>query len=87
MSAGQSLFNYKQGEIMTISANKLQEVLQDAFPSAQIKCTALVADDDHWEVMLKDDCFKGKSLIQQHKMVQEAVKNYDIHALSIKTQS
>jgi len=72
---------------MTISENKLQEVLKEAFPSAQIKCTALKGDDNHWEVTLKGDCFKGKPLIQQHKMVQEAVKNHDIHALSIKTQS
>jgi len=72
---------------MTISENKLQEVLQDAFPNAQIKCTALASDDDHWEVFIKDDCFYNKTLIQQHKMVQEAVKSYDIHALSINTQS
>jgi len=72
---------------MSISKNKLQEVLQEAFPSAEIKCTALAADDDHWKVLLKDDCFSGKPLIQQHKMVQEAVKSHDIHALLIKTQS
>jgi len=72
---------------MTISESKLKEALQEAFPKAQIKCTALANDDNHWEVLVKDDCFNGKPLIKQHKMVQEAVKNHDIHALSIKTQS
>jgi stress-induced morphogen len=72
---------------MTISRSKLQEILQEAFPKAQIECIALKNDDNHWEVSLKDDCFNGKSLILQHKMVQEAVKDYNIHALSIKTQS
>jgi stress-induced morphogen len=72
---------------MTISKSKLQEILQEAFPKAEIKCTALKNDDNHWEVFVKDDCFNGKSLILQHKMVQEALKNQDIHALSIKTQS
>ncbi|MFT4718735.1 MAG: stress-induced morphogen [Rickettsiales bacterium] len=72
---------------MTISESKLQEVLQGAFPKAEIKCTALASDDNHWEVFLKDDCFNGKSLIIQHKMVQESLKDHDIHALSIKTQS
>lgn len=73
--------------MMTISKSELQEALQEAFPKAQIECTALVNDDDHWEVSVKDDCFNGQPLIKQHKMVQEAVKNHDIHALSIKTQS
>lgn len=72
---------------MTILENELYEVLQKAFPKAQITCTALKNDDNHWEVLVKDDCFNGKPLISQHKLVQKAVKDHKIHALSIKTQS
>ena len=70
---------------MTISEHKLKETLQNNFPNAKIQCTDLAGDENHWEVSLSDECFAGKSLINQHKMVQEAVKDHDIHALSIKT--
>ncbi len=71
---------------MTISEKELLETLQQAFPEAQIACLDLAGDNDHWEVTIADDSFNGKSRIAQHRMVQEVLQNYDIHALSIKTK-
>lgn len=70
---------------MPISEIDLETALKKKFPDAQIECQDLAGDEDHWEVKIVDPIFQGRSRIQQHKMVQEAVVDYDIHALSIKT--
>jgi len=70
---------------MPISEIELESALKKKFPDAQIECQDLAGDTDHWEVRIVDPVFQGQSRIQQHKMVQEAVVDYDIHALSIKT--
>ena len=70
---------------MPISEIDLENALKKKFPDAQIACRDLAGDQDHWEVSIVDPVFAGQSRIQQHKMVQEAVVDYDIHALSIKT--
>lgn len=72
---------------MPISEEELESALKKKFPDAQIKCQDLAGDKDHWEVEIVDSVFQGQSRIQQHKMVQEAVAEYDIHALSIKTST
>ena len=72
---------------MPISQNVLQSTLESYFPNAQVKCKDLAGDDNHWEVTIIDASFKGKSRIQQHKMVQQALTEHDIHALSIKTKA
>lgn len=72
---------------MPISENELKATLQQHFPAAQVHCIDLAGDDDHWEVTVVDAGFTDKSRIQQHRMVQQALAGYDIHALSIKTQT
>ena len=72
---------------MPISEGELESALKKKFPDAQIECQDLAGDKDHWEVRIVDAVFQGQSRIQQHKMVQEAVVEYDIHALSIKTST
>ena len=72
---------------MPIEYSELEETLKSAFPDGQIVITDLAGDNDHWQVEIRSSLFEGKSRIQQHKIVQEAVSEKDIHALSIKTQT
>ena len=71
---------------MPIEEMKLQEILRKEFPTGEIICKDLAGDNDHWEVTIIDQKFSGLSKIKQHKMVQNAVLDFDIHALSIKTK-
>jgi stress-induced morphogen len=73
--------------MMPISQNILQESLQTHFPDAEVTCKDLAGDDNHWEVTITDKSFEGKPRIQQHKMVQKALSEHNIHALSIKTET
>ena len=70
---------------MPVKREVLQSVLESSFPEADIKINALTGDDDHWEVIVKSSLFNGKSRIEQHRLVGDAVKELNIHALSIKT--
>lgn len=71
---------------MPITREKLQTALRVAFPTGEVVITALANDDDHWQVAITDAVFAGKTRLAQHKLVQQAVAAYDIHALAIVTK-
>ncbi len=70
---------------MPVEREILQQVLDEAFPASEVKLNSLTGDNDHWEALIKSPVFSGKSRIEQHRMVGDAVKHLNIHALSIKT--
>jgi stress-induced morphogen len=75
---------------MAISQNDLNSLIKKSFPNAQIEIIDLVGDNDHYSVKIIDESFVGKNRIQQHKMVNEALKGYlgDIlHAMQLKTSA
>ncbi len=75
---------------MAISQNELEKLLKENFPNAQIKVVALVDDGDHYSVEIIDKIFAGKTRVQQHKIVNEALKEIlggKLHAMQLKTGS
>ncbi len=70
---------------MPILQSDLEKELKLAFPDAVIKVNDLAGDNDHYQVEIICSSFEGLSRIKQHQKVYEALKEYDIHALSIKT--
>jgi stress-induced morphogen len=70
---------------MPISHDDLVSVLSKAFPTGSVSARDLAGDEDHWEVTVHSAEFVGKNLIQQHRLVQNALKDLNIHAVSIKT--
>ncbi|MDX2082463.1 MAG: BolA/IbaG family iron-sulfur metabolism protein [Rickettsiales bacterium] len=75
---------------MPIAQKKLEQILQENFPNAQIKVIALVDDENHYSVEIYDKIFAGKTRIEQHKMVNNALKEIlgdALHAMQLKTSS
>ncbi len=73
---------------MAISIVELEDIIKQSFPSAKIKLTDLVGDEDHYALEIEDASFAGQSLINQHKMVKQAlseVMERKLHAITIKT--
>ncbi|WP_253308301.1 MULTISPECIES: BolA/IbaG family iron-sulfur metabolism protein [unclassified Rickettsia] len=73
---------------MAISIEELEKVLRETFPDSIIKITDLVGDQDHYAVEISDSKFKGLTLINQHKLVKNALReilNTKLHAITIKT--
>ncbi len=73
---------------MAMSASEIEKLIKDAFPDADVEITDLAGDNDHYAAMVSSGAFKGKSRVQQHQMVYEALKGRMggvLHALSLQT--
>lgn len=64
--------------------------LQEFYPHSKIEVFDLTGTEDHWEVSVESDKFKGMSRIQMHQDVMKAfaaeLKTGEVHALSLKTK-
>lgn len=73
---------------MPMTANEIETLIRAKFPDAEIKLTDLAGDDDHWEAHVVSSAFAGKSRVQQHQMVYEALGGRMggvLHALKLTT--
>ncbi len=73
---------------MPISQAKLEQILRSHFPNADLQIIDTAGDQDHYSVTIADQAFAGKSRIEQHKMVNAALKNElggILHAMQLKT--
>jgi stress-induced morphogen len=73
---------------MPIAKKNLEKILAENFPEAKIEVIALVDDDNHYSVKIIDKIFAGKTRIEQHKLVNNALKEIlgdVLHAMQLKT--
>ena len=70
---------------MPILQSDLEDRLKIAFPKGRVVVTDLAGDNDHYQAEITCETFSGLNRIQQHQKVYAALKECDIHALSIKT--
>lgn len=74
---------------MAMSADQIKGFILKAFPDAFIELKDLAGDNDHFSATVTSKAFCGKSRIQQHQMVYDALQGgmgTQLHALSLKTQ-
>ncbi len=75
---------------MAISEEKLRTLIIEKFPDADLEIIDLVGDHDHYQLSITSKQFSGKSMVTQHRLVNEALRGYlgdKLHALSIKTKA
>jgi len=68
---------------------EVESMLRDAFPDADIHLEDLAGDNDHYKVTVVSSAFLGKTRVQQHQMVYQALlgkMGSDLHALALKTE-
>ncbi|HVX37134.1 MAG TPA: BolA family transcriptional regulator [Hyphomicrobium sp.] len=73
---------------MPMPAPEIERLIKARFPDARIELRDLAGDDDHWAAHVVSAAFKGKSRVQQHQMVYDALGGRvgDIlHALQLTT--
>ena len=77
---------------MPISAEKIRELLEKKFPRADIEIIDTAGDSNHYSATVTAEEFKGKSRVEQHKLVYEALagtmdgSNGILHALALQTK-
>ena len=74
-----------------ITPDEIKATLAQALPVTLIETQDLTGGGDHWQVIIVSPAFEGKGLIDQHRLVNDALKepmgDQRIHALSLKTYS
>ena len=71
--------------------DEVRRLIEDALPGAGVSVTDLTGAGDHLSVVVTAPQFRGKGLIDQHRMIHAALQHKmapvsgEIHALQIKT--
>ena len=73
---------------MPMDANEIERLIKDRIPDAEVTIRDLAGDGDHYAATVIAASFRGKSRVQQHQMVYEALKGQmggTLHALALQT--
>ena len=73
---------------MPMSGDEITRLITEGLPGAEVELTDLAGDDDHWAAKVTAPQFAGKSRVQQHKLVYEALggrMGEVLHALQLTT--
>jgi len=63
-------------------------MIKESFPDAEVRIEDLAGDGNHYAATVISEAFRGKSRVQQHQMVYDALKGNMggvLHALALKT--
>jgi len=74
---------------MAMDLIEIENLVKEAIPDAVIDIQDLAGDNNHYSATIISSLFKGKSKIEQHKLVYNALKGKmgnELHALAIKTK-
>jgi stress-induced morphogen len=73
---------------MPMSATDIERMIREAIPDAKVTIEDLRGDGDHYAAHVISATFKGKSRVQQHQMVYQALKGRmggELHAMALQT--
>ena len=75
---------------MPMNAGELESLIREALPDATVTIRDLAGDGDHYAAEVVSEAFRGKTRVQQHQMVYEALKGKMggvLHALALQTSA
>ena len=73
---------------MPMDANEIERLIKARIPDARVTISDLAGDGDHYAATVIAASFRGKSRVQQHQMVYDALKGQmggALHALALQT--
>ena len=73
---------------MSLKLEEIKSLIIKAIPDAEIIIKDLAGDENHYSATIKSKIFKGKSKIEQHKLVYKALGDKmgnELHALALTT--
>ena len=77
---------------MAISAENIKSLIRKKFPDAEIEIIDTAGDSNHYSAKITAQEFRGKSRVEQHKLVYKALEgamdgnNGILHALALQTK-
>jgi stress-induced morphogen len=73
---------------MAMDARDIERLIKAGLPDAAVEIRDLAGDGDHYAAHVVSAAFKGKTRVQQHKMVYDALGGRmgdALHALALTT--
>ena len=73
---------------MPMTAGQLEQMIRTALPDAEVEITDLRGDGDHYAAHVVSKTFIGKTRVQQHQVVYDALgggMGDTLHALALQT--
>jgi stress-induced morphogen len=73
---------------MAMAAVDIERLIKARIPDADVTIRDLAGDGDHYAETVVSETFRGKSRVQQHQIVYEALKaemGGKLHALALQT--
>ncbi len=73
---------------MPMDPSEIESLIKTKFPDATVEIQDLAGDGDHYAARVETSAFKGKSRVQQHQMVYDALGGRMggvLHALALTT--
>jgi stress-induced morphogen len=73
---------------MAMDAGEIERLIKARVPDADVAIRDLAGDGDHYAATVIAESFRGKSRVQQHQIVYEALKGEmggKLHALALQT--
>lgn len=75
---------------MPMSAKEIESLIREKIPDAQVTIQDLAGDGDHYAAQVVSEAFRGKTRVQQHQMVYDALRGNmggALHALALQTSA
>jgi stress-induced morphogen len=75
---------------MAMDAGEIERLIREALPDARVTIEDLRGDGDHYAAFVVSASFKGKSRVQQHQLVYQALRGRmgnELHALALQTSA
>ncbi len=73
---------------MPMNAGDIERLIKEGIPDAKVTIRDLAGDGDHYAATVISASFKGKTRVQQHQLVYNALKGQMggvLHALALQT--
>jgi stress-induced morphogen len=73
---------------MPMDAAEIERLIKASIPDAEVQIRDLAGDGDHYAATVLAESFRGKSRVQQHQLVYQALKGQmggALHALALQT--
>lgn len=75
---------------MAMDATEIERLIKASIPDAVVVIEDLRGDGDHYAARVTSQTFAGKTRVQQHQMVYQALKGKmgdQLHALALQTNT
>ena len=73
---------------MAMDSGQIERLIKETIPDAEVRIEDLRGDGDHYAAYVVSAAFKGKTRVEQHQMVYEALRGRmgsELHALALQT--